>query len=107
MGTKPGICPVSDDVVAEESPPHITGYGCDDDVLPAAVVAGRTEDENWADLSSGLLRKNEWNQNDVAPITADRTQRLGDCSRGLRAQDPFWKSCTRCPHHSDPHGSDP
>src|SRR5438034_10728471 len=54
---KPGNCPLSDDVVAEESPPHITGDGRDDDVLPAAVVPGRTEAEDWADLSSGLLRK--------------------------------------------------
>src|SRR5213594_2035681 len=76
-------------------------------VLPATVLPGRTEDEDWADLSSGLLRKNEWNQNDVAPITTDRTRRLGDCSRDLRAPDPLWESCTRCPRRPGPHGSDP
>src|SRR3989442_661315 len=58
-------------------------------------------------ISSGLLRKNEWNQNNVAPITADRTRRLGDCSRDLRAPDPFGESCTRCPRRPGPHGSDP
>src|SRR5437773_2149334 len=97
---KPGTCPLSDDVVAEESPPHITGDGRDDDVLPAAVVPGRTEDEDWADLSSGLLRKNEWNQNDVArsqpivrgvsaidPEICEHLIRYGRHARGVRARD--------------------
>src|SRR5206468_6254169 len=55
----------------------------------------------------GEVLKRECNQNDVAPITADRTRRLGDCSRDPRASDPFWESCTRCPRRPGPHGSDP
>ncbi len=63
-----------------------------------AVVPGRTEDEDWADLSSGLLRKNEWNQNDVArsqpivrgvsaivPEICEHRIRYGSHARGVRA----------------------
>jgi len=87
--------------------PHITGYRRDDDVLPAAVVPGRTEDENWADLSSGLLRKNEWNQNDVAPIYSRSYAASWRLFQRSASTGSVWESCTRCRHRQRPHGSYP
>src|SRR5207245_10021326 len=38
-----------EEVFAEHTPRISTGDGCDDNALAAAVVPGRTEDEDWAD----------------------------------------------------------
>jgi hypothetical protein len=94
---KPGTCPVSEDIVAEESPPHVTGYGRDYDVLPAAVVAGElrtrtrrilrpgsSEKTNGTRTTSPRLQPIVRSVSAIVPEICEHRIRFGSHARGIR-----------------------
>lgn len=105
---EPGLLPISDDVIADQTAPRVARDGGDYDFFAGSMVERGTDDKSGAKFCCRLIREGKLHQDYVTSVIAGHTPHLLGCPTAPQVRDqprlsPRWRPAhPRSPGAGDP-----